>query len=233
MVTIPMISLNRAVIFSWAAILFCSSGYSQQKDEPLPLNPQHYSLRLAKFRAEPVVTGKTIFFGDDHWASVNLKRLLKDSSVINRGIAGDNSFGALKRLDEIASRKPSRVFVLEGMNDLLKDVPNELIIENIFAIVSKLKSMTPQSRVLVVSLLPVNPGSKDFPSALRKQQNILEINSQLKRYGDALKYKYVDLYSLLADGKDLLDLRYTVDGIHLNDSGNAKWVEYLRNEKIW
>jgi lysophospholipase L1-like esterase len=225
--------LKRAILFSLATLLLSSGASGQARYDSLPIKPEHYQQRLAKFKAEPVVTGKTVFLGDDHWESINLKRLLKDSSVINRGISGDNTFGVSRRLDEIASRKPSTVFILVGINDLSRNVPNEVIIENIFAIISKVKSMTPNGRVFVISLLPVNPTIKDFPAAFRKQQNIIEINGQLKRYGEALKYKYVDLYSQLADGKDMLDARYTLDGLHLNDAGNARWVEYLRKEKYW
>jgi lysophospholipase L1-like esterase len=220
-------------VLFFLAILLTSGAYSQVRYDSLPIQLGHYRQKVEKFKAEPVVIGKTIFLGDDHFERINLRKVLRDSSIINRGISGDNTFGVLKRLDEISGRKPARVFIIVGINDLSRNVPNEVIIENIFAIVSKLRSMSPNVRVFVLSLLPVNPTLKDFPAAFLKQQNILEINSQLKRYGDALKYNFVDLYSQLSDARDLLDARYTSDGIHLNDVGNARWVEYLKKEKYW
>jgi lysophospholipase L1-like esterase len=217
---------------SLLATLLASGLYGQAKYDSLPNQPGHYGERMGKFKTEKVVTAKTIFIGDDLLENVNLKRMLKDSSIVNRGISGDNTFGVLKRLAEIANRKPSRLFISVGINDLSKNVPNEVIIENIFAIIAKARSMTPNGQVFVISLLPVNPTIKDFQPAFRKQQNIIEINAQLKRYGNALKYKYVDVYSQLSDSRDMLDAQYTLDGIHLNRAGNERWIEYLKKEKF-
>jgi len=57
--------------------------------------------------------------------------------VINRGIAGDITFGVLGRLDEVIARKPAKLFIKIGINDISKNIPDEIIVENILTMVRK------------------------------------------------------------------------------------------------
>jgi lysophospholipase L1-like esterase len=205
-----------------------SSGAFSQRLDTLPNLPDHYKSRLAKFKSEPVVTGKIMFVGNSITEGGNWRRLLKDSSVINRGISGDNSFGLRQRLDEIVRHKPSKLFLLIGVNDLSKNIPNERTIENIFSFVSAMKSASPKTEIFVQSILPVNPSVKNFPTQFNKQENIREINGQLQKYAGVLKFTFVDINSHFSGGGDLLDAKFTYDGLHLNAAGYLHWVEFLK-----
>ena len=206
-------------------------SFSQAKYDTLPNLPDHYVQRLAKFEKEPVLTGKVLFLGNSITEGGNSRKLLKDSTVINRGISGDNTFGLLQRLDEVTKRKPSKIFLLIGVNDLSKNIPNAAIIENIFNVVGRILAASPKTKIFVQSLLPVNPTVKNFPAGYAKQQNILEINQQLKKYAVALKFTFVDIYSQFSDGQDLLEAGFTHDGLHLNTAGYIHWVGYLKKSK--
>src|SRR3954470_24562286 len=63
-----------------------------------------YKTRMAQFESEPVVTGKIIFLGNSITQGGDWKKLLNDSTIINRGIGGDITFGVLKRLDDVIKR---------------------------------------------------------------------------------------------------------------------------------
>ena len=216
------------LFFILTGIYFSLNANAQVSYDTLPNLPAHYAARFEKFKKEPVVPGKILFLGDNITEGGNWRKLLKDSTIINRGISGDNTFGVLHRLEEIAKRKPSRIFLLIGVNDLSKNIPNEVIIENIFAIVGKIRSASPKTRIFLQSLLPLNPAVKDFPTNLAKQENILEINGQLKKYGVIFKFTYIDIYSLFLDKQNALDARFTYDGLHLNAAGYLRWVAYLK-----
>ncbi|NOT77236.1 MAG: hypothetical protein HOP08_20115 [Cyclobacteriaceae bacterium] len=201
--------------------------YSQAKYDTLPNLPEHYATRLAKFKKEPVATGKIMFVGNSITEGGNWRKLLKDSSVMNRGISGDNTFGLLQRMDEIMRHKPSSIFLLIGVNDLSKDIPSERTIENIFAIVGRIRSASPKTKIFVQTLLPVNPSVKNFPTQFDKQEKITEINDQLKKYGGPLKYTFVNIHNhFLAKG--VLDAKFTYDGLHLNAVGYNHWLAYLK-----
>ncbi len=216
-------------LFLVAALLVAGNTLAQKRGyDTLPNLPDHYKQRLAKFRAEKAETGKIVFLGNSITEGGNWRKLLKDSSVVNRGISGDNTFGVVKRMDEVLRCQPSKLFMLIGVNDLSKNIPNSAVIENIFSIVSMMHSGSPKTKIYVQSLLPVNPGVKGFMTRFSKQSDIVEINGQLKKYADILKYEYVDIHTAFCDSKEMLDAKYTYDGLHLNAAGYQHWVEYLK-----
>lgn len=217
----------------WLVILALGvwiDAFSQARYDTVPNVPEHYRERLEKFRKEPPTSGRIMFLGNSITEGGNWRRLLKDSTVINRGISGDNSFGVINRLDEITRHRPSKLFLLIGVNDLSKTIPNAVIIENIFSIVSKIHAASPATKIFVESILPVNPNVKGFPARFGHAEDIREINGQLAKYSDALKFTFVDLHTHFLS-KDLLDAKFTYDGLHLNAAGYAHWIDYLKKNK--
>ena len=67
--------------------------------EPFALD--HHKNRLALFKAEEISRDKIVFAGCSITEFGKWNELLNDMSIINRGIAGDNSFGLLNRIDDI------------------------------------------------------------------------------------------------------------------------------------
>lgn len=202
-----------------------------QAYDSLPNDPAYHQKRTAIFRSEPVTTGSIVFLGNSITEGGDWKQLLQNPAVINRGISGDNTFGVLARLDEVIRHKPSKVFLLIGVNDLSKNQVPAVVIQNIFSIVGRIHAESPASVIYVQSLLPVNPTHKKFPARFNKQSDIETINAQLRKYADPLKYTYVDLFSSFLDSSGRLDLQYTYDGLHLNPAGYQHWVQRLKKDK--
>ena len=150
---------------------------------------------------------------------------------MNRGISGDITFGILSRMEEVVKRKPSKLFLLIGINDIAKNIPDEVIMENIFSMVGRMRNSSPKTKVFVQSILPTNNTFPQFPDSKNKDDHIVTINGQLRKFGDRLKYTYVDLYSQFSDSESRLDAKYTTDGLHLNAAGYDHWVEILKKLK--
>lgn len=212
--------------------LNASLTIAQAKYDTIPNVPDHYLLMTEKFGREPAAKKPvTIFLGNSITEGGNWKKLLKDSSIMNRGISGDNTFGVLKRLPEITRHKPARLYLLIGVNDLSKNIPNDIVIENIFSIVSRIHAASPKTRIFVHSILPVNPEVQGFMTRFNKPADIVEINGQLKKYQEALKYTFINIHQEFSDEKQRLDSRYTNDGLHLNGVGYQHWVDFLKKNK--
>jgi len=62
---------------------------------------QHYDARVIQFSKEPVVLHRTIFLGNSITEMDNWKTLTNDTTVVNRGISGDVTFGVLARLNDV------------------------------------------------------------------------------------------------------------------------------------
>jgi len=192
--------------------------------------PEHYAPRAAKFQAEPIVTGRIIFLGNSITEIGNWGKLTGDTTVINRGIGGDITFGVLKRLDDIIVRQPSKVFLLIGINDIGKDIPDTVIADNIRKIVTRISQGSPSTKIYVQSILPLNPDVPNFPQHYDKEAHVLHVDAILPAILAPLNCTFVNIFPLLLDSKQRLDARYTLDGLHVNQKGYEIWVDYLKKQ---
>ncbi len=215
------------------SLFFIRSALAQIRTyDTLPNLPEHYVERCELFKTEPIVKGKVIMVGNSITEGGNWKALLKDTTVINRGISGDVTFGVLNRIKEVTDRKPSKLFLLIGINDLSRNTPDEVIIENIFTIAGKVRSGSPKTAIYIQSILPTNESFKNLhKNFFGKGEHISAINAQLKKYAKKLKYAYVDLHSHFLDSEGRLDGKLTSDGLHLNSAGYDHWIEILHRDK--
>ena len=97
------------IIILLLSLFLTSPAFTQTKAyDTLTNMPEHYVKRYELFQKEPKATGRIIMVGNSITEGGNWKILLKDTTVINRGISGDVTFGVLNRLKEITDRKPSK-----------------------------------------------------------------------------------------------------------------------------
>jgi lysophospholipase L1-like esterase len=211
-------------------VMISLNTVAQQRNyDTLPNSPEHYVKRMAMFKKQPVVTGKIMMVGNSITEGGDWRKLLNDSTVVNRGISGDVTFGVLNRLDDITKRKPSKLFLLIGINDLSRNTPNEVIIENIFNIVYRIRAASPKTEIFVQSILPLNESFQNFPKQFKgKQEHVIYINGHLSKYSEKLKYTFVDLHGKFTDKNGNLDTKLATDGLHLSAAGYLHWASILK-----
>jgi lysophospholipase L1-like esterase len=207
-----------------------STVTNQRLYDTIPNMPAHYTKRVAQFEKEPVVSGRIIFLGNSITEMGKWSQLLKDSTIVNRGIGGDITFGVLRRLDDIIQRKPSRLFILIGINDIGMDIPDAVIADNYRKIIQTVQAKSPSTQIYVQSILPLNPAIKNFPQHYDKQEHVLGVNQLLKKVADETKSTFINLYPLFLDSNKRLAARYTGDGLHLNEAGYQVWVNFLKQK---
>lgn len=224
-----------AIIIGWLLPLMGhaqTTVTNQRLFDTIGFIPEHYPQRMALFAQEPVVPGRTIFLGNSITEIGNWKKLLNDSTVLNRGIGGDITYGVLKRLDDIIRRQPSKVFLLIGINDIGKDIPDAVIADNIRKIIRRIQTACPSTKIYVQSILPVNPDMPNFPQHYDKQQHILSTNKLIANVAAETHCTYVNIHDLFTDNQGRLDAKYTFEGLHLTPTGGGyeKWIAYLRKQ---
>src|SRR6185436_21191567 len=78
--------------------------------------------------------------------------------VVNAGVSGDTSAGAVRRLDWVLRSRPEIVIVALGANDGLRGLPVPALRDNLIAIVTRLRASG--ARVLLVGMrLPPDYGA--------------------------------------------------------------------------
>jgi lysophospholipase L1-like esterase len=190
----------------------------------------HYRQRVKLFNSEPIQKDGIVFLGNSITEFGDWKKLLDNPNTINRGIAGDNTYGVLARLNDVISRKPARVFIEIGVNDIGAGFSTDSSLRNIRSIARQLHRGLPKCRVYVLSLLPINNDVKtDFPQFLNKNPQIVQFNRRLAGQASRCNYTYIDLNPLLKNRYGMLDTRYSQpDGIHLNEKGYGIWIRLLK-----
>jgi lysophospholipase L1-like esterase len=194
---------------------------------------EYYQKRVTLFNREPVRKGRVIFLGNSITEFGDWKNLLKDSTATNRGIAADNTFGVLDRLEEVIIRRPSKLFIEIGINDISQNIPVSIIIKNIIAMAGRVKTKSPETEIYVHSVLPTNDNvKKEYPEAFNKNEQVDLVNKEIKRSAKENKFTYIGLNRLLSGKNGKLDEKYAMpDGLHLNNAGYQVWKELLTTKK--
>jgi lysophospholipase L1-like esterase len=188
--------------------------------------PGKYRELVAKFTAAPHSKKDIVFLGNSITAGGKWDSLLHLPQARNRGISGDITFGVLERLEEVIAGKPAKVFVLIGINDISRNVPDSLILRNYKSIIQRIKTGSNRTKIYFYTLLPVNSSFKKFKNHYDKDDHILWLNEEIRKLADK-EVTIIDLYPHFIDEDKHLLKNVTRDGLHLNDAGYEIWKKVL------
>ena len=157
--------------------------------------------------------------------------LPSDQAWLNQGISGETSAGLLNRLEVVDNTKPEVIFVMIGINDLIRGVKDETILANQQLIISYLRHVHRRSKIVVQSILPhggekVTWEGRDRLLAIPNSR-IQELNQRLKAIARKEGVIYLDLYPLFADDEGNLKRDLSSDGLHLSRQGYLVWHNAL------
>ena len=136
--------------------------------------------------------------------------------IVNAGLSGETSAGALRRIDWLL-RGPADVVVIEsGANDGLRGLNVDSTRANLRAIIGKVKAARPAARILLVQMeAPPNLGAK-YTDAFRAM------------YQDVAKEAGVSVMPFLLQGVAGVTALNQQDGIHPNERG-----EQIVANNVW
>lgn len=194
----------------------------------LPVYPDslfstYYHQRLSLFRSLPQTAGDIIFMGNSITDGSEWSELFGDTKIKNRGISGDITAGVIHRAGEIAGRKPKKIFLMIGVNDLARGVAPDSVVKNILLLADYFRQETPFTQLYVQSMLPVNTIFGKFSGHTSKAEQIKQVNNSLAAAAAAHQYRFLDLYFSFSNSKGELDIRFSNDGLHLSGEGYFHW----------
>jgi acyl-CoA thioesterase-1 len=136
--------------------------------------------------------------------------------VVNAGVSGETSAGALRRIDWLLRDQPAVLVIETGANDALRGQNPDAVRANIQAIIDRAKALTPEPRIVLVGMeaLP-NYG----PLYARRFRRI---------YPDLAKQNKLPLVPFLLDGVAGVDSLNQPDGLHPTAAGQR-----IVAETIW
>ena len=181
--------------------------------------------RSSIFSEAPKKNGLIYFVGDSQTEAFELNEFLGNPNVRNRGIWGDKSDGILRRIDSIAILKPSKVFIMIGVNDVHDGARVEEVFENIKEVIAKIQTMSPYTIIYVQSVLPTD--QTIFHSEEPSTHNIVRLNKMYQTLDNGKNILFINLYPhFLANGTLKKELSF--DNVHLTGKGYALWAKLLK-----
>ena len=190
--------------------------------------PYPDDLRASLFDILPITSKDIVFLGNSITNGCEWHELLKNKNVKNRGISGDVISGINDRIDEILKGKPSKIFLMAGINDISKGHSITEITGNIDKLVKKIKKVSPKTKLYLQSLLPVNDYFGKFEDHTSRRPMVVPINEELKKIAKENKLTYVDVYSLFANSSGKMNIQYTNDGLHLLGTAYVMWRDLIK-----
>ncbi|QNL49194.1 sialate O-acetylesterase [Olivibacter sp. SDN3] len=190
--------------------------------------PDSYQLKVNQFKSFKKSKQDIIFLGNSISAGTDWSELLQIPEAKNRGISGDITFGVLERLDDIIAGQPAKVFVLIGINDISRNIPDDIILCNYEKIIDRIQKGSSATEIYFQTLLPVNETFNKFKNHYGKDEHILYVNQGLKKLTQIKNVQLIDLYPAFLDSNKCLKANYTYDGLHLTIDGYKAWAELLK-----
>lgn len=191
---------------------------------------RYYDRKTDHFKTLPDEKDEIIFVGNSITEGANWSEVFQNPKIKNRGISADISAGVLARLPEIIKRKPHKLFLMIGTNDLERGVSIDDIVKNTKEILTKIKTESPQTQLYLQSVLPISPSKW---TGKRENEDIILLNKKIETVATNLNITYIDLHAEMIDS-GVLKADYSNDGLHLVGKGYEIWktlIEQYINEK--
>ena len=220
----------RKILFILSSFFVYTTGALAGNSDSTQWKSPYYLQKTTMFSKEPISEKCIIFLGNSITEGGNWNVLFLNTKIFNRGIGGDITERVLNRLDEVVKHTPYKLFLKIRINDLLRNIPMEVVLKNYKEIVKYLSEKSPETKVYIQSILPVTKGSIPENKIGEVNKKINEVNSELTKIAKASGYTFVNLHKEFLD-KDLrLRKDLSPDGLHLNEKGYEIWRDYLKTQ---
>lgn len=128
--------------------------------------------------------------------------------------------------DEVCKKKPEKIYILLGTNALASG-SNSAFILYYDKLIEMLQEQFPDAVIYIEGIPPVTAKVSTERITLSNGR-IRKINVKIAKMATERGCYYIDLYKALAGGdKCLPDDIAQEDGIHMNEAGCRKWIDYL------
>ncbi|MCK9235818.1 MAG: GDSL-type esterase/lipase family protein [Acholeplasmataceae bacterium] len=189
-----------------------------------------YERHVAKFETLEKAN-EILLLGDSMAAYFPTKAFHLEDKITNFGIPGDTTIGVLNRVKQTIKLKPNVVVLNIGLNDfVLTELTQKETLENILTIRHQILEGSPNTKIFIVSLTPIN--QKGFPDQLyllnRDPNDARQLNETLRKVIDP--QFFINVHPFLTDEEGNLKLEWTRDGIHLNQAGYQIYFEKIQEK---
>ena len=210
------------------SVQFALAETPSAKTAPAPKKyTELYYQRASLFDMLPVDSNSIVMLGNSLTHGCEWHELFGMPNVLNRGINGDIVQGIRERVEPIVKGHPKKIFLLSGVNDVSHNLTADSIVEALGSLISYIREQTPESKLYVESLLPINNSFKRYKNVFGKEQVIRDINAKLEAVVKSNGATWINVYPAFCDEESNLRSDLTNDGLHLLGPGYMIWRDLL------
>jgi len=189
---------------------------------------------------------EVIFIGDsithfwDNKGKAIWQQYYAQYNPINMGFSGDRTEHVLWRLEngEIDGISPRLAVLMIGTNNASRDQYSaEQITEGIAAILCKLRTDLPQTKILLLAIFPRGSDPQRKDPAQEATYNPLwakndQVNQMISRFADGRMIYYLDINKAFLNDQGVLTREVMPDLLHPEEKGYAIWAEAMEPTMI-
>jgi len=199
-------------------IIFTSGTFAQHS--------AYWNQKASMYSVLPNEPNEIIFLGDSITDRCEWFELFSNPNVKNRGLSGDKTSGVLDRLSEVTESNPAKVLLMIGVNDLRHNVSDSSIVGNYHKIIEKIETDSPDTKIILQSVLPVN---NDIGEPKTTNPKVNSLNNSIKELALSFKIPFLDINSNLLNEFGQLDAKYSEDGLHINGAAYLVWKSVIED----
>lgn len=181
-----------------------------------------FNERVKKGNVDLLLIGDSITQGWEGSGKKAWEEFYAKRNAVNLGIGGDRTQHVLWRLDNgnIEGIQPKAAVLMIGTNNSGSNSP-EQIAEGVKAIVDKLKTKLPETKILVLAIFPRGANNEDA-----RRKVTVAANEIIKTFADDKHVFFLDIGpKFLAEDGNTLSKEIMPDLLHLNEKSYRIWAE--------
>ncbi|MDE7181335.1 MAG: hypothetical protein K2N88_09090 [Muribaculaceae bacterium] len=188
---------------------------------------EYWDQKTSLFEILPITNQDIVFLGNSITDGGEFAEIFDMPNIKNRGIRSDVMTGVEKRLGQVTSGHPAKIFLLIGINDVSHGHSVDELSRRYERLVRLIRTQSPESELYVQSVMPINNSFGRYKNLIGKEQIIKKFNKRIQAIAEKEGATYIDLWPALSDARGNLKKEYTNDGLHLTGAGYKAWTRSI------
>ncbi|MCB1097383.1 MAG: platelet-activating factor acetylhydrolase IB subunit [Verrucomicrobiales bacterium] len=228
----PFAQIIGLALLGTASLVSAQEAARHSAVNPVPRGDSWWKERAEMLNRSVADTSDTqlVFIGDSitqGWEGAGAKvwqERYASRKAVNLGIGGDRTQHVLWRLDNgnLEGIHPKAAVVMIGTNNS-NGIDNTAgqIIEGVTAIVQRLRTAVPETKVLLLGIFPRGENFND------QRGKLLQINQVLAKLDDGEHVHFLDIGHRFVTAQGLIPQNIMPDFLHLTDKGYRIWADAI------
>ena len=216
-------------VIAFACLVQSVAVQDHEAVKPVPRNgswmKRHESLneRVKQGNVDLIFIGDSITHGWENVGKSVWAKTYAERNAVNLGIAGDRTQHVLWRLEHgnIDGIKPKLAVIMIGTNNSGTNT-SEQIADGIAAIVKKVRDKLPETKILLLAILPRGSDENNI-----KRKANAATNAMIAKLADGNRIEYLDIGPKFLDDKGELNRDMMPDLRHLSAAAYQIWADSI------